>query len=414
MERIMSKQQDNDNLQEERWVRTRHKVLIKLMYLPCLVYTKLRCHAKIDPFTGDRKRQYLVLYNHQTDYDQLLLGLSFRFPIYHLAMEDILSNGRISDFLRWAVAPIPIKKQTLDLKAIRQCIRVAKEGGSVSIAPEGHRTYSGRTCYINPSIAKLARMINLPIVLYRIEGGYGMQPRWSNVVRNGPVHSYASRIIEPEEYKAMTNDELYQAICEGLYEDEARADFSYRHKKTAEYLDRVAYVCPYCGLSRFEAHDDIIRCTSCGREMRYLPTKELQGVGFKFPFRFVANWVDYQNSFINRLNPENFLEKPVFRDEISLLHVILYKRKEVLREKASIALYGDRIVIDEGKPNELLLSFLDSPVTLLGKNRLNIYHEDMVYQIKGDFHFNALKYLNFYNRWKNIHAGTPDATYLGI
>ena len=53
-------------------------------------------------------------------------------------------------------------------------------------------------------------------------------------------------------------------------------------------------------------------------------------------------------------------------------------------------------------------------MTLLGKNRLDIYHGDLVYQIKGDFHFNALKYLNFYNRWKNIHQGTPEATFLGM
>ena len=399
---------------EERWVRPRHRFFRALAFLPALLLTKIKCGATVDRFKGDNKRQYLILYNHQTDYDQLLLGLAFRFPIYYLAMEDILSNGWISDLLRFITAPIPIKKQTVDLKAIRQCIRVAKEGGSLSIAPEGHRTYSGRTCYINPSIAKLARMINLPIILYRIEGGYGMQPRWSNVVRKGRVHCYVGRVIEPEEIKAMSNEELYQAICDGLYEDEAKVDTPYVHKQAAEFLDRVAYVCPYCGLSRFDSHDDIIRCTSCGREMRYLPTKELQGVGFKFPFRFVANWVDYQNDFINRLNPENYINEPVFRDEISLLQVILYKRKEVLREKASIALYGDRIVIDEGKANELLLSFTDSPVTLLGKNRLNIYHDNMVYQIKGDFHFNALKYLNFYNRWKNVTSGNPEATYLGM
>ncbi len=410
----MRTENDKKSPEEKPWVRKRHRIILKLVYFPGKIYTKLKCHAKTDRFLGDTSRQYLILYNHQTDFDQLFLGISFRFPIYHLAMEDILSNGRISDFLRFAVAPIPIKKQTLDLKAIRQCIRVAKEGGSVSISPEGHRTYSGRTCYINPSIAKLARMINLPIVLFRIEGGYGMQPRWSNVVRKGPVHAYPSRVIEPEEIKSMTNDELYEAIKEGLWEDEAKLDYRYESKKTAEFFDRVAYVCPNCGLSRHYAEKDIIRCTTCGQEIRYLPTKELQGVGFRSPFRFAADWFEYQNDFVNRLNPADFLKKPVFTDECSLLHVILYKRKEVLRESASISLYGDRIVIDEGKPNELLLSFSDSPVTMLGKNRLDIYHEDMVYQIKGDFHFNALKYLNFYNRWKNVNQGTPEATYLGM
>ena len=410
----MPAEKEKKTAKEKPWVRKRHSIFIRLLYYPGKLFIHLKCHAKCDRFQGDPKRQYLILYNHQTDYDQFFLNLSFKKPIYHLAMEDILSNGRVSDFLRFVVAPIPIKKQTVDLKAIRQCIRVAKEGGSLSIAPEGHRTYSGRTCYINPSIAKLARMLNLPVVLYRIEGGFGMQPRWSNVVRKGPVHTYVGRVIEPEEIKAMTNDELYAAIKEGLWEDEAKADFRYESKKTAEYFDRVVYVCPDCGLSRFHAENDRIRCTKCGKEIRYLPTKELEGVGFSFPFRFAADWYEYQNAFVNKLNPADYLEKPVYKDDCSLLHVILYKRKEMLRESATISLYGDRIIIDEGKPNELLLAFHDSPVTMLGRNRLNIYHGDMVYQIKGDFHFNALKYLNFYNRWKNVDQGTPEATYLGM
>ena len=48
---------------------------------------------------------------------------------------------------------------------------------------------------------------------------------------------------------------------------------------------------------------------------------------------------------------------------------------------------------------------------MLGKNKLNIYHKDGLYQVKGDSRFNALKYMNFYFRYKN--RGTDD-TFLGI
>ena len=50
---------------------------------------------------------------------------------------------------------------------------------------------------------KLVRAIKLPLALYRIEGGYGVHPRWSDVVRRGGMRSCVSRVIEPEEYANM-------------------------------------------------------------------------------------------------------------------------------------------------------------------------------------------------------------------
>ena len=109
--------------------------------------------------------------------------MTLRGPVYYMATEDIFSNGWISKVIKYLVAPIPIKKQTTDIRAILNCLKVAKEGGSICIAPEGNRTYSGRTEYMNPSIVSLARKLRMPILIYRIEGGYGSEPRWSDVVR---------------------------------------------------------------------------------------------------------------------------------------------------------------------------------------------------------------------------------------
>jgi len=56
--------------------------------------------------------------------------------------------------------------------------------------------------------------LKLPIALFRIEGGYGAEPRWSDVVRKGDMQAYVRKIMEPEEYKDLTNDELYDVIRE--------------------------------------------------------------------------------------------------------------------------------------------------------------------------------------------------------
>ena len=95
--------------------------------------------------------------------------------------------------------------------------------------------------------------------------------------------------------------------------------------------------------------------------------------------------------------------------------VILNKRKELLRTDAQIALYGDRVVIDEGREDALTFSFSEvTAVSVLGRNKLNIYHGSSTYQFKGSKRFNAMKYVNFYYRYKNISRGESDNTFLGL
>lgn len=396
---------------KKKWIKPQHYAVRNLLWLPFKIYTRLKYGATIQRFKEQEKRPYLILLNHQTPMDQFILGQSFKGPIYYMATEDIFSMGWISKVIRWLVAPIPIKKQTTDAAAVMTCFRVVREGGTIAIAPEGNRTYSGRTEYMNPAIAGLARKMKLPIVLYHLEGGYGVEPRWTDKTRRGKMRAYVYEVIQPEEYADMTNDELYERIKKGLYVDEAVADGLFRSNKRAEYLERAIYVCPECGLSRFESHGNDFTCTKCGLKVTYGEDKRLSGS----PFEFVAHWYDYQKDFINKLDVLQYTQEPMYRDQAEIRNVIVYKKKELLRKSAQIALYGDRIVFDEGAENELRLPFEElAAVSVLGRNKLNIYSGDRVYQLKGDKRFNALKYVHIYYRHKNIIRGEKDAEFLGL
>lgn len=388
------------------WIRRRHKVIIEIARVIMVPYMKLRYKIQIDKFREDKKRNYLILLNHQTPFDQFFVGASFRNHIYYMATEDIFSMGWVSKLIRWVVAPIPIRKQTTDIQAVMNCIKVTREGGSIAIAPEGNRTYSGKTEYMNPAIAPLARKLGVPILLYRIEGGYGAEPRWSDVIRKGKMHAYVSRVIEPEEAAAMSNDELYAAIRDGLYVDEAVADREFHHKKLAEYLERCIFVCPHCGMARFESHDDTLTCTNCGKSAKYLPTKEFEG---DFGFRFVNDWYEYQKDYVNQVDTNAYLETPLFTDKANLSQVLVYDRKVPLEQDMAMAMYGDRLVL-----GDRVLSFADiSTITVLGKNKMNVYHGKDLFQIKGDKRFNALKYVMLFYRAKNLEKGEGE-TFLGI
>ena len=395
---------------KKNWTLPRHKVITALLRYPLSLYCRLVYGLRIPRRNELIRQQSLILLNHQTPFDQFFVGMYCDKPVYYMATEDIFSNGWVSKLIKWLVAPIPIKKQTTDIKAVMNCIKVAREGGNICIAPEGNRTYSGKTEYMNPAIAPMAKKLGLPIVLFRIEGGYGKEPRWSDVVRRGKLEVTISRIISPEEAKTMTNDELTKAIEEGLYVNEACVDREFHHRKLAQYLERAIYVCPECGLSSFESHGDLLACKKCGRQTRYLPTKELQGVGFDSPFRFVNDWYEYQKDFVNAFDPTVFTDKPIYEDRAKVSEVIVYKCKEVLMEDAAVRLFGDRIEL-----GDIVLPFEEiSTVAVLGKNKLNIYHTDKLYQLKSNKRFNALKYVNLFYRSKNIMRGEPDGKFLGL
>ncbi len=397
-----------------KWIKKRHTVARNIAYALLAPYAKLKYGITVHKFREKQKRAYLILYNHQTAFDQFFVGMAFRGPVYYLASEDIFSNGFLSKVIRFLVEPIPIKKQTMDIKAIKSCLQVVREGGTIAIAPEGNRTFSGKTEYMSPSIAMLARKLGLPILLYRIEGGYGVHPRWSDVVRRGRMRSYVARVIEPEEYAGLTNEELFEIIREGLFRNEANADDRFVHSKRAEYIERALYVCPFCGLSSFESHGASFRCLTCHREVEYGERTELRGVGFDLPFRFAEGWYAYQKKFVSEYELTADLTHPLYTDAVRFSEVIIGRRKECLCKQAELSLWGDRLTV-KGQELSLTLPYEEiSVIAVLGKNKLNIYHADKVYQVKGSKRFNALKYVNLFYRYKNIESEDGNGKFLGL
>ena len=397
-------------VKQQTWTKPRHKVIYTVARTLFLPYVRLKYHIEAEPFPDNSRRPYLIIFNHQTGFDQFFPPMVFRQPLYFIASEDIFSLGWISRLLSWLIAPIPIRKQTSDLKAVKNCIRVAREGGSIALSPEGHRTFHGKTVYIKPSIANLAKKLGLPLVIFRIEGGYGIQPRWSDVVRGGKMRCYVHKVLEPEEMQAMSNEALAAFIERELYVNEARVTGRFPHKKNAEFLERVVYTCPDCGLTQWESCDDLITCKKCGKTVRHGDTKELEGVDAPFPHKFVADWYEWQNNYVNQLDPMTMTEQPLYREQVHIRRVHLEQYKELLKKNAEMALYGDRITLD-GKAYPF--AELDA-LTLLGKNKLNLYCQDGTLQIKGSKRFNALKYLNFYHRYKNVVQGEADGQFLGL
>lgn len=390
---------------KQKWMKFRHRIVRNVVFVFLFVYLKIRFGINIKRFKEQGKRQYLILSNHQTGFDQFYVGIAFHGPVYYIASEDLFSNGFVSRLIKWLVAPIPIKKSANDVSAVMNCMRVAREGGTIALFPEGNRTYSGRTEYIKDSVAQLAKALKLPIAFFHIKGGFGVFPRFADKRRGRGISGEVVRVLEYEDYKNMPNEELYELICKELYVDECVCDKLYKSRHSAEYLERAIYYCPDCGLSVFESHGDTITCKKCEKSIRYLPSKELCGVNFKFKYRFISEWYHAQEDFVRELDLSPYDSTPAYTDTVRLLQVIPYKKKVLISKKADLCVYSDKYTLTyNGKTNTFSFDNV-SAATVLGKNKLNIYVGADIYQIKGDKRFNAVKYLNLYYHAAHIKKG---------
>ncbi len=415
---LIRMKKNKTKVKQKRWIKTRHKIYTFLASIILRPIAKVKYGLKVNKFDKKDKRQFLILYNHQTAFDQFFVGLSFKRTIYYVASEDLFSNGFVSKLIMHVVAPVPIKKQTTDMRAVMDCAKIAHEGGSIAIAPEGNRTYSGKTEYFKESIVKFIRLIKLPVILFKIEGGYGVQPRWSDKTRKGGIKASVSRIIEYDEYKNLSDNNLYQLIRKELFVNEANYSGEYKSNKRAEYLERAVYVCRKCGFSTFESKGNYITCKQCGERIFYSENKTLVSSLKDFPFKYVNDWYEYQNAFVRKADLSNYIEKPLYCDVVQVSEVIVCKKKITLGKGVKIYLYENRITIIKNtkydKKLQTSINFNDvSTATVLGRNKLNVYFNDKLYQIKGNKRFNALKYVNLFYKYKNKKDG-DHGEFLGL
>ena len=175
------------------------------------------------------------------------------------------------------------------------------------------------------------------------------------------------------------------------------------------------YVCPFCGLAEFESHGNEITCKTCGRTVTYGEDKSLKGVGFDFPFPFVKQWYQHQEAVVNALDVLSHTEVPLYTETAGLSEVIVYKNKKALAKNVTLQLYGDRLVLipEQGEAQVYPFSEVNA-ITILGKNKLNIYHDKHIYQLKGDKRFNGLKYVNIFHRYRNTTKDGEQSTFLGL
>jgi len=298
------------------------------------------------------KGPYIVVANHVTDWDPLIVGAAFRKQMYFLASEHILRYGFISRVLDWLMGPIVRQKGGSAAGAVKAMLRAIKAGCSVAFFPEGNRTWDGVTRDFPASTGKLAKTSGASLVTFRITGGYLSSPRWSgDSVRRGAMRGEIVKIYTPEELAKMSVMQINAAIARDIhvdaFDDQHRRPVMYRGRRLAENLETLLYICPKC-FRRGEiiSADDTVRCRACGFETRYDSTGFF--IGGDPPFPNVRGWNRWQNEQISKLCAEAKDGEVIFTDGSMELYSVQTGRSSELIGRGEITLYRDRLELPGG------------------------------------------------------------------
>ncbi len=345
----------------------------------------------------------IILPNHVTNWDPLLVGLSFPRMMYYVASDHLFRLGWLSKIIEFLVAPIPRVKSAADRKTVVSIFKRIREGHNICIFPEGNMTFGGETGGLHRTTARLVKRTGAALVTYRMEGGYLTQPRWSRSPRRGSMIGYPVRIYTPDEIKAMSEDELMKRIEDDLYtnayeEQRRRGPIAFKGKNLAEHLETALYLCPCCGkMGELKSQGHHFYC-SCGLKLRYTEYGFLESENEqKPPFTTVLDWLRWQSRRVRELAAE-WRSQPddqvITSDEKQSLWKIQRAKRSRLLGKGRLQLFRDRLAFQSlnGRDFSFPLSRI-SDISIHGQRTLIFTTTDQeYYELKSSVPRSALKY----------------------
>ncbi len=134
-----------------------------------------------------RKGGVLIVANHQSYLDPMLVGVRLPRATSFLAKSELFNNR----FTRWILSKLcafSVRQGEGDIGAVREAIRRLKEGRALVIFPEGSRTQTGELDAVQPGVGLIARKAGVPVVPCIIEGSFAAWRRGLKIFKPGPVH----------------------------------------------------------------------------------------------------------------------------------------------------------------------------------------------------------------------------------
>lgn len=148
----------------------------------------------------------LLLINHQSYLDPLMVGLPLRRPVSFLARDSLFKVPVVGWILRNTYV-MPINREAASTSSLREAIRRLQHGFLVGIFPEGTRSATGEIGELRPGFLALLRRAKVPVFPVGIAGTYQALPRGAWFLRPVKIQIVYGDPITAAEWERFSRED---------------------------------------------------------------------------------------------------------------------------------------------------------------------------------------------------------------
>lgn len=215
------------------------------------------------------KPPYLLLGSHHSFMDFYVTPLAV-WPHRANYISELEGFEAFGEWIYRQVGCLGTRKFISDLPLVRNIKKVVDRGDIIVIYPEARYSNVGTNSRLTLSLAKLARLLRVPVVTLVMNGNHLQSPIWNLTPRREVrLRATLKCILTPEQTAAMSAREILSVMQRELTYDDYKYQRDTKLKITfprrAEGLHKPLYMCRECGTEFcMESEGAVLRCRNCG------------------------------------------------------------------------------------------------------------------------------------------------------
>lgn len=243
--------------------------LLPLIWLACFFKTrKNRLKISKEGMKGI-KPPFLVLGSHHSFMDFYVTPLAI-FPHRANYISELEGFELYGEWIYRQAGCLGTRKFISDFALVRNIQKVISRGDIMVIYPEARYSNVGTNSSLTLSIAKLAKLLNVPVVTLVMDGNHLQSPIWNLTPRKeARLSAKLKCVLLPQQMKQMSAVQILGVLQRELtYDDYAyqrKNKIAIRYRERARGLHMPLYQCRECGKEFvMDSKENKLFCKNCG------------------------------------------------------------------------------------------------------------------------------------------------------
>jgi 1-acyl-sn-glycerol-3-phosphate acyltransferase len=174
----------------------------------------------------------MILANHESYFDPMLVGLALRRPISYLARKTLFRNP----YFRWLIEnlnAVPIDQEGIGREGLQASVNILQAGNPLLIFPEGTRTEDGKLQPFKAGIMLILRRCPVPILPVGIAGAFESFPMHRKLPKPSPLFwtptggalaVSVGKLLPPAVYQGQDREAALTALRDAVAAEVRRAE----------------------------------------------------------------------------------------------------------------------------------------------------------------------------------------------